>query len=150
MLGPQITNPILLAIHPRHAGNILAHKKRYEYRKVLPKRKISHLVLYATSPVQAIIGVAEVTGILTSPTPSLWEATSRASGISHSEFAQYFYGHETGNAFVIGKVYSLTNDPISLSDLPGNRTPPQSFTYLTHEDMNLIWERYNNSPNLPG
>ena len=150
MLGPQNTYPILLAIHPRRAGNILAHKKRYEYRKVLPKRKISHLVLYATSPVQAIIGVAEVTGILTSPKSQLWEATSRASGISHSEFALYFFGHETGTSFVVGKVYPLTNDPISLSDLPGNRTPPQSFTYLTHEDMKLICERYNNSPNPQG
>ena len=150
MPEPQCNYPILLAIHPRHASSILAHKKRYEYRKVLPTRRSSHLVLYATSPAQAIVGVVEVTGILTSPNPQLWEATSKASGISHFEFAQYFCGHDTGNAFVLGKVYPLHNDPISLSDLPGNRTPPQSFTYLTHEDMNLIWERYNNSPNLPG
>ena len=53
---------VLISIHPEHVDNIMSGEKVFEYRKILPRRDISFLVLYCTAPVKKIIAVAEVLG----------------------------------------------------------------------------------------
>ena len=127
----------LISIHPEHATNIIRGKKRYEYRKVLPKREISFLVLYCTAPVKKITAVVEVKDRLVASLEDIWNQTSHGAGISRCDFLEYYSGKQKASVFVLGEVYQL-KDPIELSDLPGQKASPQSFYYLDAADMEII------------
>lgn len=55
---------ILLPIYPEYANRILTGEKRFEYRSRIPQKAISHIVIYATTPIKKIIGIAEVEEII--------------------------------------------------------------------------------------
>ncbi|MCY4674445.1 MAG: hypothetical protein OXD43_11895 [Bacteroidetes bacterium] len=130
----------LISIHPEHARSIISGEKVFEYRKVLPKRDISFLVLYCTAPVKKITAVVEVKGRLVDCLAGIWNKTSRGSGISHSSYLDYYSGKQNASVFELGEVYQMEN-PMDLSDLPGRKTSPQSFYYLDDEDMEIISKR---------
>lgn len=132
----------LISIHPEHVSNILAGKKVFEYRKVIPNKNVSHLALYCTAPVKKIIAVAEVLDCLVGSPTKIWSQTSYGSGISHHFYREYFAGQRNASAFLLGNVYKMTN-PMDLLELTGQKTPPQSFYYLDDVDMELISERCN-------
>ena len=136
---------ILISIHPEYVSSIISGKKRFEYRKVLPRRDISSLVLYCTAPVKKITAVVEVKKLLVESLSDVWDITSRGSGISHSFYLDYYSGRQNASAFVLGNVYQMES-PMDLSDLPGRKTSPQLFYYLDDEDMEIISERKSSSP----
>ncbi|MCY4263064.1 MAG: AAA family ATPase [Candidatus Dadabacteria bacterium] len=135
----------LISIHPEHIDNIMSGKKVFEYRKILPRRDISFLVLYCTAPVKKILAVAEVVDRVTGLSEYVWNATSLGSGISHCAYRDYYSARRHASYFVLGNVYKIT-DPMSLSDLSGNRTPPRSFYYLSNVDMKVIFGRQSANP----
>lgn len=128
---------VLISIHPKHIANILDGKKIFEYRKVMPSQKVSHLVLYSTAPVMKIVAVAEVVGRIVGSPTKVWNVTSFGSGISRSFFREYYEGQRQACALSLGRVYELAS-PMSLSSLAGVKTPPQSFSYLNDDDIGLI------------
>lgn len=138
---------ILISIHPEHVSSIISGKKRFEYRKVLPRRDISFLVLYCTAPVKKITAVVEVKDRLVASLLDVWNITSRGSGISRSFYLDYYSGKQNASAFVLGNVYQMES-PMDLSDLPGQKTSPQSFYYLDDKDMEIISKRKSNSPTI--
>ena len=127
----------LISVHPEHAYSIISGRKMYEYRKVLPKRDISFLVLYCTAPVKKIIAIVEVKDRLVDSLLDVWKTTSHRSGISYSSFSDYYSGKQHASAFVLGNVYPM-DSPMELSDLPGRKTSPRSFYYLDDKDMAAI------------
>ena len=137
----------LISIHPEHVSSIISGKKVFEYRKVLPKRDISFLVLYCTAPVKKITAVVEVAGCLVDSLVDVWNITSHGSGISHSFYLDYYSGKQNASAFVLGNVYQMES-PMDLSDLPGQKTSPQSFCYLDEKDMEIISKRKSISPTI--
>ncbi|MCY3628496.1 MAG: hypothetical protein F4Z62_12735 [Rhodothermaceae bacterium] len=138
---------ILISIHPEHVNSIISGEKKFEYRKVLPKRDISFLVLYCTAPVKKITAVVEVKDRLVSSLLDVWDKTSRGSGISRNFYLDYYSGKQNASAFVLGNVYQMES-PMDLSDLPGRKTSPQSFCYLDDEDMEIISERKSSNPTI--
>lgn len=136
---------VLISIHPEHIVNILAGRKIFEYRKVIPSQDVSLLVLYSTAPVMKIVAVAEVLGrIFGSPT-HVWNATSFGSGISRRFFREYFSGQRQASALSLGRVYELTS-PLDLSSLSGMKVPPQSFSYINGDDIRLIIDNRSPTP----
>lgn len=125
---------ILISIHPEYVSKIISGEKIFEYRKILPKQKISHLVFYCTAPVKRILAIADVLGCIVGSPTKVWNTTSIGSGISRLFFREYFYGRRVASAFIIGNVYEM-KEPIALSSLAGIRVPPQSYCYL--DDLNL-------------
>jgi len=136
-LDDMMSCAILISIHPEHARDIIAGKKLYEYRKVLPARNISYLVLYSTAPVKKITAVVEVKDRLVDSLQEIWKKTSEGSGISHQLYLDYYSDRRIACAFALGNVYQIEN-PIGLSDLPGCKTSPQLFYYLDDLDMKFI------------
>jgi len=124
---------ILISIHPEYASSIISGEKIFEYRKVVPKQDVSHLVLYCTAPVKRILAVADVLDCVVGSPTKVWNTTSIGSGISQRFFREYFYGRRTASAFAIGNVYEM-REPLALSSLAGIRVPPQSYCYL--DDLN--------------
>lgn len=132
-----MSNVVLISIHPEHATNILSGKKTFEYRKVVPKNDISHLVLYCTGPIKKIFAVVEVLGCVTGSPYKVWNETSFGSGISRHFFRQYFSGQRIANAFQLGRVYQVSK-PIDLTALSRKQLAPQSFCYLDDVDVKMI------------
>ena len=51
-----------LPIKPIYANRILEGSKRYEFRRTRLRQDITHVVIYSTSPVKKIVGIAEEIG----------------------------------------------------------------------------------------
>ena len=119
---------ILLSIKPEYANRIFDGQKQYEYRKRIPKKDVSKIVVYSSAPEQAVIGEIEVIKTLKmKPTP-LWNSTKANAGISRSKYRKYFSGCTMAYAFVIGLSEKYPTSK-SLADF-NIQSAPQSFVYL--------------------
>jgi len=121
----------LFSIHPNHAEEILAGRKKFEFRKKIFSRKdVKSIVIYATSPVCRVVGEFEVGKILEGNPDYIWSETSKYAGIEHSFFSKYFEGRRQAYAISVKNVkrYEI---PKKLNELlPCSPVPPQSFRYL--------------------
>lgn len=130
---------ILLSIKPRFAEQILTGDKTVELRRVRPTLEPDELVLlYATSPISAIIGWFTVHAVVTQQLDQLWQTHGPQSSVSHDEFRFYFQGLDEGVAILVEKAFSLENpEVIDLEKLrqfyPGFH-PPQGFRYIQRFD----------------
>lgn len=120
---------VLLSIKPKYAFKIFDGTKKYEFRKNIFKRKdIDKIIVYASSPVQKVIGEFEIADILYEETELLWQMTRQYSGISKDSYDKYFKNKDRAFAIRVGSVKEYAN-PKLLSDLNINFAP-QSFAYL--------------------
>lgn len=139
----------LISIHPRFAEAILDGLKRVEFRKVPFKRALTHVVLYATCPVQRIVGVVEVVGIDQCPPAELWRRYRAVGGIGRNDFFAYFDGRSHGYAVQVRHPRRLKR-AVRLDELQRTITPPQSFLYATSELLELVRSQYAPAPRLTG
>jgi len=120
---------VLLSIKPEFAEKIFEGTKKYEFRRSVFKNKnVKTVVVYASSPIQRVIGEFEIDSILNDELSSLWNTTKDYSGISKNFFFEYFSNKEKGYAIKIKKTKKYKK-PLSIKD-DFNATPPQSFMYL--------------------
>ncbi|RXK85316.1 ASCH domain-containing protein [Filimonas effusa] len=120
---------VLLSIKPEFADKIFDGKKKFEFRRAIFKRNdIKTVVVYASSPVQKVIGEFEIESIIKGNLVELWETTKAYAGIDEQYFYKYFADRNSGFAIKIkqAKKYKL---PLSLKE-NFNVVPPQSFVYL--------------------
>ena len=120
---------VLLSIKPEFAELIFDGTKRFEFRKSIFKNaNIKTVIVYASSPMQKVIGEFEIESIISDNLKDLWEKTKQYAGIDEKYFYQYFAKKENGFAIKIKKAYKYKT-ALSLKD-DFNVTPPQSFLYL--------------------
>ena len=81
---------ILISIHPEYAEKILTGEKTYELRRRLPLEKPDRMVIYATAPVSAVIGTAEVSDMIDLPLTELWKRVGKSAFVTLDEFHEYF------------------------------------------------------------
>jgi predicted transcriptional regulator len=123
---------VLLSIKPEFAAKIFEGSKQYEFRRAIFKNvDIKTIVVYASSPVQKVIGEFEIDLILKEDLAALWQKTKREAGIEESFFYSYFEGKQEGYAIKI-KNARLYEEPLCLREDFG-LVPPQSFLYLRGE-----------------
>ena len=126
---------MLLSINPEHVENILKGSKTYEYRKILCKRKIDKIVIYATYPVKLVVGEVEVIDTLEMEKEQLWKVTKKNSGISKTFFDKYYQGKKSAVAYKLGEV-TIYKTPHTLKDI-GVKNAPQSYMYLPDKEIVL-------------
>lgn len=120
---------VLLSIKPQFAERIFDGTKKYEFRKAIFKnRDIKTVVVYASSPVQRVIGEFEIADIISEKPESLWEMTKEHSGISEEFFFDYFDQKETAFAIRVRKPRRYRKSRSLQSSY--HTTPPQSFMYI--------------------
>lgn len=120
---------ILLSIKPEFAKLIFEGTKKFEFRKsIFKNREIKTIVVYASSPMQKVIGEFEIDTILNENIDCLWEKTKKFAGIEAKYFYQYFSDRNQGFAIKIKKVKKYKK-PLCLKE-DFNLTPPQSFFYI--------------------
>lgn len=121
---------VLLSIKPRFAEKIFDGSKRFEFRRKLFRcTDVTHVVVYASSPTQKVIGEFEVAEIISLSPKSLWQRTRNYAGISKQLFDDYFRGRKIGHAIKIKKARRYI-EPIELSKAFDVARPPQSFAYI--------------------
>lgn len=120
---------VLLSIKPEYAFKIFEGTKKFEFRKVIFKNpNIKTVVVYASSPVQQVIGEFEIDDILSFGPKAIWKMTKKHSGITEDFFYEYFADREIAHAIKIKKTKKYRK-PLSLKD-DFNVVPPQSYVYL--------------------
>jgi len=120
---------VLISIKPEFATKIFDGTKKYEFRRTIFKNPaVKKVLVYASSPVQKIIGEFEIESIIRHDLDTLWSKTKKFSGISEDYFFSYFVDKEHGFAIKI-KNTKLYKNPKCIRD-DYNLAPPQSFLYL--------------------
>lgn len=120
---------VVLSIKPEFANKIFEGTKKYEFRRTIFKNPdVKKIVVYASSPVQKIIGEFDIDQIITHDLKTLWNKTKKHSGISESFFLEYFMNRQHGFAIKIKNTKLYRNPKCIREDY--NLFPPQSFLYL--------------------
>ena len=120
---------VLLSIKPQYANLIFEGSKKFEFRKAIFKNSnIKTVVVYASSPLQKVIGEFEIDLIINDELGSLWQQTKQYAGIEESFFYEYFANKQEGFAIKIKKPKRYKK-PLCLKE-DFNLIPPQSFMYL--------------------
>lgn len=120
---------VLLSIKPEFAEKIFDGSKKYEFRKVIFKDKnVKKIIVYASAPVQKVIGEFEIEAILSEDPKHLWQRTKTESGISENFFFDYFSERLIAYAIKIKNTKRYKTPKCIRNDF--NLIPPQSFIYL--------------------
>lgn len=124
---------ILISLIPRHAKNIFDGHKHVELR-----RRTMHIApgttawIYVKLPVGAITGRVKISAIHTSSPTALWRRFGAVSGLSRSEFFDYFSGVTEGVALELVDTKELRQSIslTSLREISSSFQPPQFFARL--------------------
>src|SRR5262249_46812686 len=87
---------VLMSIHPEFAQGILGGEKRVEFRRTRFAAAISHVVIYATKPVQQVIGFFKVAGVEQATPRELWRRYKSEGGIPRDLFRAYYRRRSIG------------------------------------------------------
>lgn len=121
---------VVLSIKPEFAEKIFEGSKRYEFRRSIFKNsEVNKIIVYASAPVQKIIGEFEIDQILMEDLNSLWNKTKQYSGISQEYFFNYFVNKYSGYAIKIKNAKRYPLPKCIKKDF--NLIPPQSFAYYS-------------------
>jgi len=123
---------VFLPIRPRFARSIMSGRKKVEFRRKSFRTQPSHIVVYASSPVQRVLGYFEVEYVDEDTPEALWERYGDDGALEREEFSAYYLTADRGVAIRIGEVQALPA-PITVTELAESLTVPQSFSYLTSD-----------------
>lgn len=122
---------LVLSIKPRYVDKILAGTKTIELRRTAPDLSPgAPVLLYSSSPVKAIVGIATLKRVDERTPAELWTATADHAGVTNAEFNEYFDGAE--RAFGLGLIdVRQASSSVSLEQMRElGVEPPQSWRYL--------------------
>ena len=132
---------VVLSLKPRFAEAILAGDKTVELRRTAPKIEVpTRALLYATTPVRALLGTCIVTDVQSADLAVLWREHRSRCALAYQEFQRYFEGLEVGTALTLAQPHSLSSR-VPLQDLrakPRGFQPPQSFAYVDTNTGNRL------------
>lgn len=131
------SDTIIISIHPVFVDKILSGKKKYEFRKHLPK-DVRYMLVYTTSPVKRITALVEIDSIITDTPDIVWRKTRKQAGVSKVFFDSYFRNKPIAYAAKFKRVHELST-PILINNLKGIKNAPQSYIYL-QEPINTAIE----------
>ncbi len=131
----------VLSIKPEYATKIVEGVKKVELRRRFPPDTVTgaRLYVYATVPIQALVGYATISGIEILPVEDIWRKFQDVACIARPDFDAYYRGISEGYVIVLKDVVRLAQ-PIPLTDLKDKLgfTPPQSFAYADDGFRRLV------------
>ena len=119
----QLMNAIL-SIKPEYVTEIIAGRKRFEFRKAVFARPVGKVYIYASAPVSKVVGEFQPVDVLKGAPHEVWKKTRRYSGIPQDWYDEYFNGCTTAYAIEI-KNLQIYKEP---KELPFRA--PQSYRYI--------------------
>lgn len=126
----------LISLEERFAEGILNGEKLVELRRRPMRLNAGTTIwMYVKVPVGKVVGSAQVHSTNTLAPRTLWRNYGEVSGLSRTDFFNYFSGVERGFVLVLEKPVRLKN-PLPLDKLRKLRDgfqPPQFFQHLASE-----------------
>ena len=127
---------LVLSLRPRYAHAILDGTKTVELRK----RRVAaspgtDLILYATTPMRAVVGTARLQGTILCEPEAAWREHAASLGLERHEFERYLAGVTMACLLLLENVRRLQR-PLSLAELTRTDSfrPPQSYRYVSSAD----------------
>jgi predicted transcriptional regulator len=118
-----------MSIHPRYADAIMDGRKEVEFRKRSLAPDIETVWVYATVPVQRVVGCFRIASTDVAAPAQLWDRHSAVGCIAQEDFDRYYSGHTCGAAIQIASVQQLST-PLPLTAVLPSGVAPQSYVYL--------------------
>lgn len=132
---------ILVSIRPPFADAIVAGRKTVELRRRFTDgaQPGSTVLIYSSSPTQAIVASAVISGISRLHLDTLWKRFGKAACVDRDFFYTYFSGLPNGYAIVLGNVRPFRRQ-VKASEMERRFgfVAPQSFMYLRQEHYRLL------------
>ncbi len=119
---------VLLSIKPEYANKIFDGSKQFEFRRTIFREDVKTVVVYASSPMQLVIGEFQIEKVLSDTPENLWRLTREFAGIDEQFFYEYFADKAIGHAIKIKKTRKYRKPLCIREDF--KLSPPQSFIYL--------------------
>jgi predicted transcriptional regulator len=133
---------MLLSVHPRFATAILAGSKTVEVRRQrVAAPPGTPVLLYATAPTMALVGMARIASVHVASPKEVWSAHCAQTGISRCEYDAYMSGATQASGLTLEDPVSF-DEPVTLNALrtAGTFHPPQSYRYLKSGDLRQVSE----------
>jgi len=129
---PDRSRVMLMSIRPTYAEQIMAGTKTVELRRQRPNFAVGGLVvLYASRPVQALVGAFQLGGLETDNPAELWPRIAHNADVAWDSYRDYFRGATSAVGLHVGAKW-IVKDTLSLREIrtewPEFR-PPQSYRY---------------------
>lgn len=119
---------ILMPIKPKYVQGIMSGDKKYEFRKILAKRKVDKIIIYETSPVMKVVAEVMINNILVDHPEVIWNKTYEYAGINKNDYDKYYQDNKQAVAYSLGEV-EVFEKPRELKDY-GIHFFPQSYVYI--------------------
>ena len=123
---------VILSIKPKFVEEIIAGRKRFEFRKKSFKQDVNTVFVYASSPICRIVGEFKLGAVLEGTPEQVWSMTANHSGITKRFYDQYFSCHEVSYALEI-KSFKRYKTPINPYQAIKDFHAPQSFCYTDEQ-----------------
>lgn len=117
----------ILSIKPKYVRLIEQGIKKVELRRVIPKKRVSEIIVYESNPTKKVIGTFKIGDIHSDHPDKIWEKFGDVSGVTKEEFYNYFKNVKVGYAIGIEN-FSNFKTGVPLSEF-GLTKAPQSFQY---------------------
>lgn len=140
----QELDMLLLSIRPEFVHKIFRGEKQVELRRRRPRSNPGDwIAVYSTIPEKQLVGIVQVEEVRVKSPECLWRSVREIAGLKRSDYLGYFCGADQAVGIMIGNPTLLTK-PVTLDELrttwPGFH-PPQSFRYLTQEQVQFVVDR---------
>lgn len=127
----------MMAIKPHFAFRLLTGEKQVEFRRRAAAKPLTHIVIYATQPVGAVVGVLEIAELAAGTPNSLWRRFADVGGIRRADFFEYFAGSPKGVAYVVRDAWPCEEAfKLGRAGLP--KVAPQAYQYLNSKTINKL------------
>lgn len=125
---------VVFSIKPDYCDKIVEGTKTIELRRRFPMSVPAGTtaLIYATSPIRALFGIAEIGQVHRRKPSDIWDIFSDRTCIQRNDFDSYFEGLAFGYAIELKHARRLRR-PLALTELRDRFSfePPQSFLYAT-------------------
>ena len=130
---------MLISVHPSFATEIAEGRKRVEFRRRWPRVQTDVAVIYATSPVRAIVTVVRIDEVRRTSNSQLWNLSKAYGGfVTRTTLREYMSGLKLGVGLLLGQRFS-PNQTISPKEVFGDAfVAPQSIRYLRTEEIDAL------------
>jgi predicted transcriptional regulator len=134
--------PLLMSVRPRFAEAILDGTKTVELRRTrVAAAEGTRIVLYATAPTMAIVGLVTLEDRDTNHPSIIWRRYRRHLALARHEFDLYLVGAPLATALTLSSPQRL-QQPQELAHLRHEAAfkPPQSYRYIAPSDPYFLRE----------
>jgi predicted transcriptional regulator len=95
------------------------------------------VVIYASSPVKKVVAHFQIGQIDEGSPAELWAQYQSVGGIEADAYWSYFKNSKTAVAINITHLNTLKR-PLNLCEVVGTNIPPQSYSYLENDVLELL------------